>query len=431
MKTIDIIYIIVLAILLLLSGAFSAADMAYSSVNKLRLEKRAFIGDERAKKALHFATDYDKTIATVLFGNDFVNILASSLATLLGADLLTDVVGSTSAALISSLSLLFILLIFGEITPKALAKPHNYAFARGMIEFIQVIEIVFFPFVYPANKLAEFLTKPFIEKAPKETSLASDDELQAMVNTIEEEGIIDEDQSELLHRSIDFKETSCYEIMTPRVNVFAYDIEQPFAEFLKSPEAFRHSRIPVYKGNLDHILGYISVKTLLRVLTLGEKPDLGKLILPIVSVPRTMMISSTMALMKETHHHIAVVRDEYGGTEGIITLEDILEELVGEMWDESEKPVHDIIETEKKNVYRVRGKANIDDVFDKFELNPDRLPDDYSTMSGYINDRLGRFAKVGDKFQEGKIDVKVVSVSLYTVEECLITYHPKRKKKAS
>ena len=128
--------------------------------------------------------------------------------------------------------------------------------------------------------------------------------------------------------------------MTPRVNVFAYDIEQPFAEFLKSPEAFRHSRIPVYKGNLDHILGYISVKTLLRVLTLGEKPDLGKLILPIVSVPRTMMISSTMALMKETHHHIAVVRDEYGGTEGIITLEDILEELVGEMWDESEKPVH-------------------------------------------------------------------------------------------
>ena len=143
------------------------------------------------------------------------------------------------------------------------------------------------------------------------------------------------------------------------------------------------------------------------------------------------MISSTMALMKETHHHIAVVRDEYGGTEGIITLEDILEELVGEMWDESEKPVHDIIETDKKNVYRVRGKANIDDVFDKFELNPDRLPDDYSTMSGYINDRLGRFAKVGDKFQEGKIDVKVVSVSLYTVEECLITYHPKRKKKAS
>jgi putative hemolysin len=428
MKNIDIVYFIVMAVLLFLSALFSAADMAYSSVNKLRLEKRAFIGDDRAKKALRLADDYDRTIATVLFGNDFVNILASSLAALLGADLLTDSLGSTMAGLVSSLVLLGILLIFGEITPKALAKPHNYGFAKGLVEFVRVVEIVFFPFVYPANKLAEFLAKPFIEKAPKETSLASDDELQAMVKTIEEEGIIDEDQSELLHRSIDFKETSCYEIMTPRVKVFGYDIEQAFAEFLKSPEAFKHSRIIVFKGSLDHVLGYISVKTLLRVLTLGEKPDLGKLILPIVSVPRTMMISSTMALMKETHHHIAVVRDEYGGTEGIITLEDILEELVGEMWDESEKPEHDIIQTEKKNVYRVRGKANIDDVLEKFHLNPDRLPDDYSTVSGYINDRLGRFATVGDSFKEGQIDVKVTQVSEYTVEECVITYHPRRKK---
>jgi CBS domain containing-hemolysin-like protein len=428
MKIIDIVYLFLLVVLLFLSALFSAADMAYSSVNKLRLEKRAFIGDNRAKSALQLANDYDKTIATVLFGNDFVNILASSLASLLGADLLAPHLGEANAALISSGALLFLLLIFGEITPKAVAKPHNYAFARGMVEFVKVLEVVFFPFVYPANKISEWLTSPLIEKAPKENSLASDEELEAMVKTIEDEGMIDEGQSELLHRSIDFKETSCYEIMTPRVKVFAYDIETPFAEFLKSKEAFKHSRIPVYKASLDHVLGYISVKTLLRVLTKGEKPDLGSLILPLVSVPRTMMISSAMALMKETHHHIAVVRDEYGGTEGIITLEDILEELVGEMWDESDKPEQMIVATEKKNVFRVKGKANIDDVFDRFQLNPDRLPDDYSTVSGYINDRLGRFAKVGDAFQEGKIDVVVSLVSEYTVEECVITYHPRRKK---
>jgi putative hemolysin len=427
MKIIDIVYLFLLVFLLFLSALFSAADMAYSSVNKLRLEKRAFIGDTRAKKALGLANDYDRTIATVLFGNDFVNILASSLASLLGADLLAPVLGKAPAALASSLILLVLLLVFGEITPKAVAKPHNYSFARGLVEFVKVLEVIFFPFVFPANKLSEWLTSPLIEKAPKETSLASDEELEAMVKTIEDEGMIDEGQSELLHRSIDFKETSCYEIMTPRVKVFAYDIETPFAEFLKSKEAFKHSRIPVYKASLDHVLGYISVKTLLRVLTKGEKPDLGRLILPLVSVPRTMMISSAMALMKETHHHIAVVRDEYGGTEGIITLEDILEELVGEMWDESDKPEQMIVPTEKKNVYRVKGKANIDDVFDRFHLNPDRLPDDYSTVSGYINDRLGRFAKVGDSFQEGKIDVMVSLVSEYTVEECVITYHPRRK----
>jgi putative hemolysin len=430
MKALDILYIIALVVLLALSALFSAADMAYSSVNKLRLEKRAFIGDERSAKALHYANDYDKTIATVLFGNDFVNILASSLASLLGKDLLEPLVGSAAAALIASFGLLFLLLVFGEIGPKALAKPHSYGFARDLTGFVHVCGILFYPFVTPANKLAEWIASPFIEKAPKETQLASDEELEAMVNTIEEEGIIDEGQKELLHRSIDFKETSCYEIMTPRVKVFAYDIEEPFAEFLKEPEAFKHSRILVYKANMDHVLGYISVKTLLRVLTLGKKPDLSTLILPIVSVPRTMMISSAMALMKETHHHIAVVRDEYGGTEGIITLEDILEELVGEMWDETDKPEQDIVETEKKNVFRVKGKANIDDVFDRFKLNPDRLPDDYSTVSGYINDRLGRFAKVGDHFSESHIDLSVTKVNDYTVEECVIVYHPRRGKRS-
>jgi CBS domain containing-hemolysin-like protein len=428
MKPLDILYLVLLVVLLALSAIFSAADMAYSSVNKLRLERRAFVGDERSKKALHLAKDYDKTIATVLFGNDFVNILASSLASLLGADLLNESLGSTMAAMVSSLVLLVLLLIFGEITPKAVAKPHNYGFARAMVGFVDFVEILFFPFVYPTNKVAEWLTSPLIEKVPKENQLASDEELQAMVSTIEKEGIIDEDQSALLHRSIDFKETSCYEIMTPRVKVFAYDIETSFPVFLSSPEAFKHSRIPVYKGSLDHVLGYVSVKTLLRVLTRGEKPDLSNLLLPIVSVPRTMMISSAMALMKETHHHIAVVRDEYGGTEGIITLEDILEEVVGEMYDESDKIVPDIVMTKKKNVYLVKGKTNIDDLLDHFQLDPDSLPDDYSTVSGWINDRLGRFAKVGDSFSVAHLDVVVTKVSDYTVEECKITYHKKKGK---
>ena len=427
MKLIDIVYILLLIVLLFLSALFSAADMAFSSVNKLRLEKRAFIGDNRAKRTLHLAENYDRTIATVLFGNDFVNILASSLTSLLGADLLKPSLGAPAAALVSSFILLFLLLIFGEITPKAVAKPHSYSFSRALAGFVEVLEVIFAPFVYPTNKLSEWLTLPLIEKAPKEISLASDEELEAMVKTIENEGVIDEGQSELLHRSIDFKETSCYEIMTPRVKVFAYDVETSFEDFLKSKEAFKYSRIPVYKTSLDHVLGYISVKTLLRVLTKGEKPDLGRLILPLVSVPRTMMISSAMALMKETRHHIAVVRDEYGGTEGVVTLEDILEELVGEMWDETDKPEQVIIPTPAKNVFRVKGKANIDDVFDRFQLNPDHLPDDYSTVSGYITDRLGRFAQVGDSFKEGKVDVLVTQVSDYTVEECQITFHPRRK----
>ncbi|MCH3909916.1 MAG: hemolysin family protein [Bacilli bacterium] len=433
MKTIDIVYIIVLLVLLALSSLYSASDMAYSSVNKLRLEKKALLGDEASKKALKYANDYDKTIATILFGNDFVNILASSLMSLLARDVLAEYVGESMAVTIGSLVLLLLLLIFGEISPKALAKAHSFAFSRHLVRFVKCSFIIFFPFVYPSNKLAEKIASPLIEKAPIENdSLADDDELQAMVEDIKKEGIIDEEQSKLINRSIDFKETSCYEIMTPRVKVFGYDSDEPFQEFLKNPNVFRHSRIPVYKSNLDHVLGYIPVKTLLRVLTKGEKPSLDSLILPIVSVPRTMNISSTMALMKETHHHIAVVRDEFGGTEGIITLEDILEELVGEMYDEKDKQEPDIVEI-KKNVYKVKGTMNIDDFFALFQVDPDKLQDTYTTVGGYIVNDLGRFAKVGDKFKRGNLSFQVTECDEYSVKEAIVSYkksksQPKKKK---
>lgn len=429
MSVSDILSLIAIAICLVFSAIFSASDMAYSSVNKLRLSKKAFVGDEKAKKALHYAEDFDHTIAAILFGNDLVNILASSLASVVGAHLLSPLVGSAAASLIASGSLLFLLLVFGEISPKAIAKAHSYSLSRVLVGFMKVIEIVFFPFTYPTNKLAEKIAAPLLEKAQPESLLATDDELLAMVKDIEGEGIIDKDQSALIHRSIDFKETSCYEIMTPRVKVFAYDIETPFADLLKDKNAFIHSRIPVYKGNLDNVLGYIPVKTLLRVLVKGEKPDVGSLILPLVSVPRTMVISSTMALMKETHHHIAIVRDEFGGTEGVITLEDILEELVGEMWDESDTVEDDIAKTPKRNIYHVRGTTNIDDFFTFFHLDPDKLEDDFSTVNGFVSDHLGRFPLAGDKLSYGPIEIKVLAATDYCLTECEVHYFPRRAKK--
>jgi putative hemolysin len=424
----DGLYIGLMVVLITLSALYSAADMAYSSVNKLRLEKRAMTGDKRSEAAYRYATDYDKTISTILFGNDFVNILASSLMALLGADLWADKLGDSGAALLASGLLLFILLVFGEITPKALSKAHSFSLSRHLVEFVKVSSFVYFPFVKPANKLAEWIASPLIEKAPQESALASDDELLAMVDDIENEGVIDEDQSKLLHRSILFKETTCYEIMTPRNKVLAYDIETSFEDFLAQNDAFRHSRIPVFKGSFDHILGYIPVKSLLRILVQGEKPSLEDLIMPIVNVPHTMEISSAMELLKESHRHIAVVRDEFGGAEGVLTLEDILEELVGEMWDETDTVKNDVTETDKKNVFLVRGSMNIDAFYEKFKLNEDRIDEDYTTVSGWVNDRLGRFAREGDKYSEGSIDLAVVSVTDYTVKEVKVVYHPRRKK---
>ncbi len=406
-------------------------DMTYSSVNRLKLKRHADRGEKSAKRALCYVDNYETTIASILFGNDFVNILASSIASVLGLMVFTNNGWPTdNATLVSDLVLLVLLLIFGEIFPKELAKSHSFKLSKFFVPALAVVRVVFFPFVFPTNKLAQAISSPLIEAAPEEEAVATDEELQAMVDQIEEEGLIDEDQKELLSRSIDFKETSCYEIMTPRVKVFAYDIEISFEEFLQDDEALKHSRIPVYKGNLDHIVGYIPVKTLLRKMVIeGNKVDISKILIPLISVPRTMTISFVMAMMKETHNHIVVGRDEFGGTEGILTLEDILEELVGEMWDETDIIADDVEKTNKRNIYIVKGKMNITDFFERFSMDDEELNDDYSTLSGWINDRLEKFARVGDKLKHGTIELIVTKTTEFTVEECSVHYFPRRRKK--
>ncbi len=421
MKTIDIVYLVLMVLLVVFSFCYSAMDMAYGTVSQTRLEARAKEGDKRSKKALKYAQNYDKSIATILFGNDFSNVLLSSLGALVGRDLLEPYIGDAYST-VTSLILLVVLLLFGEFTPKQIAKEHSFAVTRFFVPLLDVVSVLFFPFVYPSNKLAVWLVKPIASRRKNnESPLASDEELEAMVNTIEQEGIIDEDQSELLHRSIDFKETSCYEVMTPRVNVYGYDTDGPFSEFLKRKDAFKHSRIIVYQGNFDHVLGYIPVKTLLRELVKGKNVSYQDVLVPIVNVPRTMMISSAMALMKQTKHHIAIVRDEYGGMEGIVTMEDILEELVGEMWDEKDNPHHDIRKASRRNCYYVTGDENIDDLYNFLGLDPDKLlPDDYTTVSGWIVDHLGRFAVVGDSFRTDQIEVTVLRCDAFTVKEAYV-----------
>lgn len=423
MNSQNIVYLIVIIICLVLSALFSMLDMAYSSVKVARLEREASKGDKKSIKALNYAKNYDETIATVLFGNDFVNVLASSLASLLGKDILQPVVGDYYATL-SSLILLIILLIFGEILPKAIGNMLSYSISRHSAYIMTFFRYLFLPIVYPINLLVSKTTSKLAEKAGPESQVASDPELETMVDEIKKEGIIDSNQSELLHRSIDFKETSCYEIMTPRIRVFGYDIETSFDEFLKDKDCFKHSRIVVYKENLDHVIGYIPVKNLLRVLVQGKNPEVYKLTLPIVSVPRTMMISSALELMKASRHHIAIVKDEYGGTEGIITMEDILEELVGDMWDEVDEPMLYIQPLKEKDTYLVDGPLNIDDFMNHFNIDPDKLSDDYSTVSGFILNQLGRFAKVGDSFKFENLEFKVLKVTEYTVALVMVKAYP-------
>lgn len=393
----QIIMLTVIIICFVLSAIFSLLDMTYSTVKISRLEESFKKKEPFSKEALKHAKNYDKTIATILFGNDFVNIFASSLISILGMELLSNYFNEEISTIIITVSSLFILLIFCEYIPKALGRGFSLLFSKVFAYFITVLEYLFYIFITPVGYLSNWLCFRLLRKTGKEEEICSDDELLNMVDEIEEEGIIDKDKSELLQSAIEFKETSVYLAMTPRVKIVGYDINTPIEKLMEDPQWSTYSRIIVYDKDMDHVLGYFHVNALLKEMVLNNKFDIKNLIHPILSIPSTMQLSSVLITMKRKRQHILLIKDEYGGTDGIITMEDILEEIVGEIWDENDRPKDDIIPGEEENEYIVSGEMNIFDFFDFFKLNEDSIDEDYATVSGYIINRLGRFAKDDDE----------------------------------
>ena len=422
-----VIYCCLIFVLLCFSALFSCMDMAYSCASLPTL-KESSKKSKRAAKAYYFASNYEETIIAPLFGNSVVNILASSLGTLLALKLAEQYNWDQEVvSLLVSILMLLLILTFGEILPKIIGRTYSRPLALLFAYPLAFLRIIFFPIVFISKKFATALTRPVLQANADEDEGPSDDELQEMVLAINREGIIDSKSRELLSNSIEFKDTSAYEIMTPRMKIEGISAEENLNRYVKLEGAFRHSRIPVYKHDYDHIIGYIPVKSLLRAMLSDDDLSVDELIRPTLSVPRTMEISAILGLMKKSHIHLAIVKDEYGGTEGLLTMEDILEELVGEIYDEGEVVVLDIEKTNKRNVYLVRGNMNIEEFCQKFHLDPEEMDEDYETVSGWINDRLGKFGEEGDRFEFGPLTVRVKKASPYTVVQAEVTYHPRRK----
>lgn len=422
-----VIYCCLIFVLLCFSALFSCMDMAYSCASLPTL-KESSKKSKRAAKAYYFASNYEETIIAPLFGNSVVNILASSLGTLLALKLAEQYNWDQEVvSLLVSILMLLLILTFGEILPKIIGRTYSRPLALLFAYPLAFLRIIFFPIVFISKKFATALTRPVLQANMDEDEGPSDEELQEMVLAINREGIIDSKSRELLSNSIEFKDTSAYEIMTPRMKIEGISAEENLNRYVKLEGAFRHSRIPVYKHDYDHIIGYIPVKSLLRAMLSDDDLSIEELIRPTLSVPRTMEISAILGLMKKSHIHLAIVKDEYGGTEGLLTMEDILEELVGEIYDEGEVVVLDIEKTNKRNVYLVRGNMNIEEFCQKFHLDPEEMDEDYETVSGWINDRLGKFGEEGDHFEFGPLTVRVKKASPYTVVQAEVTYHPRRK----
>ena len=412
--------IIAIIILVAFSATFSASDIVYATVNKLRLKKKVQKKSRAAKIALKFAENYDETISTILFSNNLVNIASSSLVTVLALTISDSPLATTIAEII----LLVIILLFGELLPKVIGRAFSYRLSLVLAYPIYVLRIIFFPIVYLSSSLGKLIAKIFIREEHNEIEEMSDDELEELVEKIEEDGTIDEDQSELIKSVLDFKDTEAQEIMTPRVDMFAIPVDADIYKLLAGDELFTHSRIPVYKGTIDNIIGILPTKQLLKSILAKEKINLKSLIIPVKFVPGAMGISEILTWMKSHKNHIVIVKDEFGGTDGILTMEDILEELVGEMYDEMDK-IKDPYTKISRNKYLVDANMNIDDFFDLCGL--DVIEDKaYNSVGGWVLDYLEKFAKIGDKFKYKNIDVKVVDATNFTVEKIEVTIHKKK-----
>lgn len=326
------IYLVLLIFFILCSGFFSAVDMAYSAVKKSRLSK-ASKNDKNAKIALKLAQNYNQTIATILFGNDFVNILLSSLAAILSKDLLEPILGEVASS-ISSGVLLFILLLFGEILPKIFAKRLSFTLCIKSANLINTLYYAFFIIIYPISnftaKIVNFITPNL------KNQVATEDEIRIMAEDIAKFGLIDDEASKLLKNTIKFKNIKAREILTPRVHISGFDINESLSAQIKEPNFAEHGRIIAYKKDLNHVLGYIPIKMLLKAIIAGKKIKIEEFIFPILRVSEDDEISAILAKMQLAKAHIALVVDQYGGTSGIVTMENILEELVGELYDEDE-----------------------------------------------------------------------------------------------
>ncbi len=394
--------IIILVILVILSALFSSVETAFTSVNKVRLKTIAADGNKKAKLAASLVEKYDKMLYATLIGNNIVNIAASSIATLLFIELIQG--NQNLASTIATAVTTVVLLIFGEITPKTLAKmlPEKVAMAFSYIVYFFVI--IFTPLCWIFGGWKKLILKIFKFK-PDEG--ITEEELITIVEEAGEEGSLDDNETHLIRSAIEFNDLDVEDIYIPRVNVIAIEKNTPLDEIKGLFVEHSFSRLPVYEDNIDHIIGMLHEKDFYASIAKGAT-DINGCISKIALATEHMKISTLLKSLQKQKLHMAVVVDEYGGTCGIVTMEDILEELVGEIWDEHDEVVN-YFDKKDENIYIVDGNAEIDDFFELFSIKEDEETEcDANTVGGWVLEKLEDIPNVGDEFTAENLLVKVL-----------------------
>ena len=406
------IQILVMGIMLVLSSYFSATETAFSSLNKTRIKTLAEKGNKKAEAVLKLSDKYDKLLSTILIGNNIVNIVLSAVCTVFFINLLkgNQSLGTTFATIASTI----VVLIFGEITPKSLAKESPERFAMFSLPIIKVLMVILTPFSAFFGGIRFLISKMFKSKDDRRMT---QDELLTLVDEVEQEGGIDKEESELLRSAIEFTDREASDILTPRTSLEAVADNLPNSEIAKVFEESGYSRIPVYNGSIDSIIGIIHQKDFYSNVNGTENSIEGIMKKP-VYIPLSMKLSDILKLLQKTKSHIAVVVDEYGGTMGIVTMEDILEELVGEIWDEHDEVVEDIVQIDEGS-YKVLCSTDLDKLFKLVDITDEET--DAATVNGWVLEKFGYFPEAGETFEFEKLSVKVLSSDDQRVNEIEVT----------
>ena len=400
---------LVIFIMICLSAYFSASEIAFNSSNKMRLRRAAEGGSKTAQLAFYISERFQTALSAILIGNNLANIAVSTCSTLIVIDLFKDNIGLAST--ISTILVTVTILIFGEIIPKVLSKQHADTVVKIVAIPTRILTIILMPFVAIVMALLFVLRKIWGKDHKNDDPTVTEEELVTIIDTIEEEGLINEEQGELLQSTLDFRDTTIEKIMTPRIDMTALDIDGDEEEIaLLLSDSAQFSRLPVYENSIDNIIGVLSLTRFYKGSLSSEKVDIRSLLMKPCRLHKTMKLPAALNKLREAKMHLAIVIDEFGGTLGVVTMEDILEELVGDIWDDTDVIVNECRST-GENTYDVLSEMNIDDFFEEVDFEkPDDFTCEYSTMGGWAIEMLDADPHVGDSFRYENLFVIVAGM---------------------
>ena len=405
---IKLVVIALYVCLIAMSAFFSSCEITFARANKKRVESDAEKGDRRALSVRYIQNNYTRSLSTILVGNNLMNIAASSAATVFFVRLMGF---KTRGELYATVLTTLMLIIFGETMPKIIAADRPDTLARRFAPLLRGIMGLFKPLVTGVEKLVNKLSPLWTpkDKAPQTTT----DELRIILEDAEEQGVFTEEEGELINNAIEFSDTMAMEVMTPRVDIIALDVDSPLQTL--SPAMLHHSRLPVYKDTIDNIIGVLPTKVFMKNRLQGEHTPIADMLVKVIYVHKTRMVSSIIREFRRYRLQMAVVLDEFGGTMGILTMEDIMEEIVGDIFDERDDVEEELVEVGPGS-YQLSGDMNIYDFFNAIEYDPPAdFETHYTTVGGWTTEKLDRFPKAGDSFTFDRITITVLEAEPHRV----------------